>query len=133
MDLGSFKLFGMLERRMDWLGDRQRILSQNVANADTPNYTAQDLKPLRFDDAMRSAGPVGVERTDPKHITGHPPASRYGERRTKDGEAVTLSGNAVDLEGELRKVSETSMDYQAMVNLYRKHISMLRTAIGRNG
>jgi len=46
---------------------------------------------------------------------------------------VTLSGNAVDLEGELRKVSETSMDYQAMVNLYRKHVSMLRTAIGRNG
>ena len=132
MDLGGFKLFAMLERRMDWLGDRQRVLSQNVANADTPNYAAHDLKPLRFDEAMRSAGPVGVDRTDPKHIVGHPPAIRYGERKMKNSEAETLSGNAVDLEGELRKVSETNMDYQAMVNIYRKHLSMLRTAIGRN-
>lgn len=133
MDLGSFKLFGMLQRRMDWLGDRQRVLSQNVANADTPNYVSQDLKPLRFDQAMRAAGPVGVGRTDPKHIAGHPPASRHGESRAKSADAVTISGNAVDLEAELRKVSETNMDYQAMVNIYRKHISLLKTAIGRNG
>ena len=132
MDLGGFKLFGMLQRRMDWLGDRQQVLSENVANADTPGYVARDVKPLRFEQAMREAGPVGVERTNAAHIQGHPPASRHGENRTKDAAAVTLSGNAVDLESELRKVAETSMDYQAMVNIYRKHISMIRTAIGRN-
>ncbi|MFN4088411.1 MAG: flagellar basal body rod protein FlgB [Alphaproteobacteria bacterium] len=133
MDLGGFKLFGMLQRRMDWLGERQRVLSQNVANSDTPGHVPQDLRPLRFDQMLRSTGPVGVQRTDAAHMAGSAAGSRFGEQRQKAGEATTISGNAVDLEAELRKVSETGVDYQAMVNLYRKHVEMLRTAIGRNG
>ena len=39
----------MLRERMSWLNARQDVLSQNVANADTPGYTARDLKPLDFE------------------------------------------------------------------------------------
>ena len=133
MDLGGFKLFGMLQRRMDWLGDRQRVLSQNVANSDTPHYAARDLKPLKFGELVQGTAPVGVDRTDAAHFTGRPTRASHAERTTKDTETITLSENAVDLEAELRKVSETNIDYQAMVNIYRKHVDMLRTAIGRNG
>ncbi len=37
-------LFQAIAKRMSWLGQRQNVLSQNVANADTPNYVPQDLK-----------------------------------------------------------------------------------------
>ena len=42
----------MLRERMTWLNQRQDVLSQNVANADTPGYVARDLKPLDFDDML---------------------------------------------------------------------------------
>ena len=44
----AFRFLSMLQQRMTWLSQRQNVLSQNVANADTPGYAAHDLKPLDF-------------------------------------------------------------------------------------
>src|SRR3546814_14125761 len=90
MDLGGFKLFGMLQRRMDWLGDRQRVLSQNVANSDTPHYAARDLKPLKFGELVQGTAPAGVERPDPAHFTGRPKRTSHAERTPKDHETIHL-------------------------------------------
>ena len=38
----------MLRRRMQWHQERQRLLAENVANADTPNYRVRDLVPPDF-------------------------------------------------------------------------------------
>jgi flagellar basal-body rod protein FlgB len=42
-----------------------------------------------------------------------------------------LSGNSVQLDTEMLKVSETATDYQLTTNIYRRNLAMLRTAIGR--
>ena len=56
MNLPDVPLFSMLRERMTWLNQRQDLLSQNVANADTPGYVARDLKPLDFEQALSQAG-----------------------------------------------------------------------------
>ncbi len=56
MNLPEVPLLSMLRERMSWLNQRQDLLSQNVANADTPNYVARDLKPLNFEDALKKNG-----------------------------------------------------------------------------
>ena len=38
MDLGDIPLFAMLKSRLGYLSDRQRVIAENVANADTPGY-----------------------------------------------------------------------------------------------
>src|SRR3546814_14076552 len=45
---GKPGLFSLLGKRMDWLGQRQKVLAQNIANADTPDYVPRDLKPQEF-------------------------------------------------------------------------------------
>ena len=40
MFLGDSPIFSMMKERMYWLSDRQRVIAENVANADTPNYIA---------------------------------------------------------------------------------------------
>ena len=45
---GKPGLFHLLGQRMDWLGQRQKVLAQNIANADTPEYVPHDLKPQEF-------------------------------------------------------------------------------------
>ena len=50
------------------------------------------------------------------------------ERQGKPWE-TSPSGNAVVIEEQLLKVSKTQLDYEAMANLYRKHMDMFRTAL----
>src|SRR5580700_210001 len=74
MNLPDIPLLSMLKTRMNWLNQRQSLLSQNVANADTPGYAALDLKPVDFADALKKSSQQGSYQggltvTDPHHIT----------------------------------------------------------------
>src|ERR1700709_2647693 len=99
MDLHDLPLFSMLRERMTWLNQRQDLLSQNVANADTPGYVARDLKPLDFEKALRDSGSgAGMMTTNSRHISltpGH--SAKFEEHDTPDQES-NPNGNAVSLE-----------------------------------
>ena len=41
-------IMSMMKKKMGWLSQRQSVLAQNVANADSPNYVGSDLKPFTF-------------------------------------------------------------------------------------
>ncbi len=133
MDLGQIPILSMLRDRMSWLTARQNVLSQNVANADTPGFMARDLKPLDFASMLHKStrSMAGTLTTDdPHHISvNRTSESGYDDMDTPDN-AGTASGNTVSLEEEMIKVSETQADYQAASNLYSKAMQMMRTAIG---
>jgi flagellar basal-body rod protein FlgB len=136
MNLPDIPLLGLLRERMSYLDARQSVLSQNVANADSPGYAAQDVKPLGFDELLRRAN-GGDENngsmmlTDPRHIA--PPADispKFESAEIPDG-AADATGNTVSLEQEMIKVADNQAQFQAASNLYAKTIDLLRTAIGR--
>jgi len=131
MNLPDMPLFSMLRDRMTWLHQRQDLLSQNVANADTPGYVARDLKPLNFDDAMRNTTSGGsLITTNARHIAlSSSTSSAFEDRAAPDTES-SPNGNAVSLEMEMIKVSDTQAQFQAASNLYAKAMTMMKTAIG---
>ena len=126
--LPELPLLGMLRTRMAWLNQRQNLLSENVANADTPGYVARDLKPLDFADALGRGGPA-LAVTNSRHIAIAPHESGSGERASPDVE-FSPNGNAVSLEQEMIKVSQTQAQFQAAANLYAKAMTLMKTAIG---
>src|SRR5882724_5931026 len=109
MDIQGIGLFRMISQQLRWLGQRQDVLSQNVANADTPGYQARDLQPLAFGDALQQA-------------TLRPAVTQAGH----------IDGNGVVLEQQMTSLAETQADYQMATEIYRKQIGMLKTAIGSN-
>ena len=131
----KFNIFAVLGKRMDWLSQRQKVLAENVANADTPNYRPRDLNPSEFQRALRRNSPEIVQRaTHASHLQGT--AALGGPARAehqRDTWETSPSGNAVILEEQLIKVSKTQTDYQTMINLYRKHMDMFRTALRGGG
>jgi flagellar basal-body rod protein FlgB len=130
MDFNKIPLFSAMTQRMAWLGQRQQVLAQNIANSDTANYVAQDLKPPSFDDVLRgSRSGLTVATTQPRHIGGIGQGTPVVER-SPDSERKG-SGNAVVLEDQMMKVSQTALDFQLTTNLYRKHLAMIKTALGR--
>lgn len=135
MDLRKLPLFAMMSKRMAWLADRQQVLARNIANADTPGYEPRDLVPLGFKElAQTSLAGFRPTVTHAAHIAGSPGTRDTGFAETvqKDPVETTLSGNAVVLEEQLMKASQTAMDYETTTNLYRKHVSMIKDALGRN-
>ena len=49
MAFSDMPLVGFLKNKMSWHQARQRLLAENVANADTPRFKPRDLKPIGFD------------------------------------------------------------------------------------
>jgi flagellar basal-body rod protein FlgB len=120
-----------MTERMAWLGAREKVLAQNIANSDTPNYQPKDVVPLDFEDHLQKLAPVEPQRTDPHHLVGTvPPKDPIDSKKQKKTYETAPAGNSVVIEEQMMKLSQTQADYNAMVNLYRKHLDMLKTAIG---
>jgi flagellar basal-body rod protein FlgB len=130
MDLSKIPLLEAITRRMSWLGERQSVLSQNVANADTPGYTAKDVKPPSFAELVTGASarlPMVV--TEPGHVL---PVNNPGDFKIvaqKTGERAP-DGNAVQLEDQMMKISDTANDYALTTSLYRQQLGLLKLVLG---
>ena len=133
MNLNKIPLFAMLNERMSWLNQRQQVLANNIVNADTPGYKPNDLAPVNFEKLARNASRgIALTGTNAAHLASGARAS--GPFRITEQESVyemTPSGNAVVLEEQLMKVSQTVMDHRIMAGLYSKHLGMLKMALGR--
>jgi flagellar basal-body rod protein FlgB len=130
MTISDLPLFSMLRTRMHWHQERQRLLAENVANADTPQFQPRDLTPPSFDPRRPAVTDVSLVRTNPAHLAGTGGGTRFHVDRNGGFEARP-SGNAVSLEDEMMKVANNQMDYQAATTLYTRGLGMLKTAIGR--
>lgn len=132
MDLSRISLFSLLGKRMAFLGRRQEILSQNIANANTPGYRAKDIREDGFKSMLAGHAPsLTLKATDAAHIGMPPPAVPTAEVVESPDTPAGPDGNTVELQDEMVKVGETAAQYQMVTSLYRKQLNMIRIAIGR--
>lgn len=134
MDLNGVPLFSLLSGRMSWLSARQSVLSENVANAGTPNYIARDLKPMDFENMVAGGGnsASGLTLTNVRHIDISANRGAAFEAQDAIGEGGSPTGNVVSVEQEMIKLSDTQLQYQTATNLYTKAVNMFRTALGKS-
>ena len=129
MDLGGIPLFAMLRNRLGYLGERQRVIAENVSNSDTPGFMPTDLKPFTIDGQGAALQMAKVPTmTQSNHML--PPGIRektYRTIKTRDSE-TTLDGNSVVLEEEMMKMSDARMNYDAAISFYQKSLGLLRLA-----
>ena len=132
MDLANTPFFGMLRARLDQLSERQRLISENIANASTPGYRPRDVDTAGFERAMASAvnarsGATTIARTHPGHMT---PGGGAIEARvvTHDDSETTMDGNAVVLEEQMARAAETRMSFETGIALYQKGLELVRMA-----
>jgi len=108
-------LSGQLEQYMTLLSARQKLVSSNIANADTPDYRTKDID---FESEFRQF--LTNQKTVPTvaDVTGL---------------RVKADGNNVDLDREARLLSENDIRFNVASNLLRGQIKTLRLAITGGG
>jgi flagellar basal-body rod protein FlgB len=135
MAITDIPILSMLRTRLDWAQQRQRVLAENVANADTPNYRARDLVPLKFEEPTRVApaavSTVTLARTENGHLGGLGLSGSPFRTDSKGNYDVLPTGNAVNIEEEMMKVAANQMDYRAATALYSRSLNLLKTALGK--
>ena len=127
MDPTRIALFALADQRLAWVGRRQQMLAQNIANADTPGWRARDLRPF----ATLLAGgavPLAPVPATPGALPLHnaPPLARI----TTDTDGAP-DGNSVQLDTELSKVADSETTQSLVTGLYAKYLGMFRIALGR--
>ena len=132
MGLDDIPLFSMLKGKLGYVNQRQRLLAENVANADTPGYAPRDLTPFSFEAALRPRiGLAGLERTNPMHIAGKPlsngGADPFKAEAAPDSE-TRLDGNQVVLEEQMSKMTEARIDYESALDFYQQSMNLITTA-----
>jgi flagellar basal-body rod protein FlgB len=133
MDFATLPLFQAVKKRLNWLGQRQEVLSQNVANADTPGYRARDLKAYDFREIVRrETQQINMTVTDPNQMPGQRKRLRdFTEAQTKIPYETRPDGNSVVLEEQMVKINEAGLKHHLTTELYRKHLALFRLALGR--
>jgi flagellar basal-body rod protein FlgB len=130
MPISRLPILDMLRTKMQWHQERQRLLAENIANADTPKFQPRDLTPPTFDRSA-PAHQIALQRTSSAHVTSAMSAGTGIFQSTPGGSETRPSGNAVSLEDEMIKVAKNQMDYQAATTLYSKSLGLVKTAIGK--
>jgi flagellar basal-body rod protein FlgB len=133
-------LMSGIERAMKHLAERQRIISENIANNDTARYKAREVEKPDFSDLLEAQG---VQRGAP-HVArpqirltsgmtalgAQPPASATQVIEDRATSETKPDGNNVTLEEQLLKMGGVQADFTAMTNLYRKQLMLIKSAVG---
>lgn len=131
------RLLDGLTAAMRHLGVKQKVIAGNIANSETPGYKAQTVVTPDF--AGLVAGPAGritkpkVTLTSGMAALGAQVSASSDIRADRDTSETKPDGNNVTLEDQLLALGQVQADYATMTSMYRKHMGLLRTAIGKNG
>lgn len=127
----KLSVIALATSRMDWVAKRQQVLSENIANANTPKYIPSDLKPFDFKAALAENNPaIHVAVTNPMHVQPvvTDPSVVVASKKTFESSA---DGNAVVLDEQMAKLGEAKTGYDVAASLFQKQYKLLNIALGK--
>lgn len=114
----------LLIKAMDYAQRRSKALTANIANSNTPGYKRIDVS---FPDLLERGGRIPLARTNGRHLAG----SREQEPQvvTDKTSSMRNDGNNVDLEREMAELTQTSMFFDGVAEIYTRRLAALRSVV----
>lgn len=131
MFVPSVEVLGLARQHMDYLSVRQRLIAENIANADTPDFRGRDL--LSFTEALTRTANAQARATHPAHFTALPGQPPFRENRSAEGWELAPSENDVVIEQEMIKHNEVKGQYATTVSVLRTFADMMARPLNIRG
>lgn len=124
----SLNVFKMAHAMAVHAGQRQALVAENVAHADTPGYRARDLP--SFATSFSGAGAdIAAHATRPGHLFGTgtdgPVQPRVLDR------PASSNGNTVSIEDQMLQAADVKRQHDRALAIYKSSMTLLRTSLGR--
>jgi len=111
-------------------GQRQAIIAQNVANADTPGFVSRDLPSFQEIYSSRMGDQTMLRATRVGHVNGSPTSSIDGLAQ-EDRSFAAPDGNTVSLETEMVRATDAKRQHERSLAIYKSAMNVLRSSLGR--
>ena len=134
-------VLGGIHTQMKHLAERQRVISQNLANSDTSGYKAREGTGPDFSEMLKAHGggdptprvsrPRVALTGEMRSLGARPPEGAGGVILDRNSLETKPDGNNVSIEEQLLKMGGVQADFTALTNIYRKQMLLLKTAVGK--
>lgn len=111
-------------------GQRQAVISQNVANADTPGFVARDLPSFQEIHASPQNDRMTQRASRPGHLHGATSSDAAG-LVIEDRTFASPDGNSVSLETEMLRATDAKRQHDRSLAIYKSAMNVLRSSLGR--
>jgi len=140
-DLSNAGAMPSLELTMQFAAQRQRVIANNIANIDTPNFVQQDVSPAGFQELlnkavrnrrMRTGGMTGALEWQPTSAFGKNSRGGFSikpDSKSGAGGVLFHDRNNRDAVRLMQDLAETQMAFRTAANLYRVHRDIIQSAI----
>jgi len=126
--LSSDRTFQFLEDVLRVTRNRHNVIAGNISNLDTPGYRSRDIDfKSALDRALHADLSPRLETTDPGHISLSSGAS--GEGRKVDAGEEFNGVNWVDIDEEMKKLTENRLMYRTAIEILMRKMATLRAVI----
>ncbi|MDR3592748.1 MAG: flagellar basal body rod protein FlgB [Negativicutes bacterium] len=119
----------VLENALSASATRHKLISNNIANVNTPGFKRSDLA---FEDVLTETmnqGQSQLSRTNIRHLAGQPTGA-FGPQVISDpNSSVRTDGNNVDIDIEMAGLAKNTLYYQSVAQTLGSYFSNLLTAI----
>jgi len=132
MPLNLDAYLGVHQDALKLYAQRTSVLANNIANADTPNYKAQDIdfRAVLAGTAGAGAQTLPLSTTSSSHVAGAAAAAGAAPQlKYRVPLAPSLDGNTVDVQMEQAAFADNSVRYQAALSFLSSRFKDLMTAI----
>lgn len=132
MPLNLDAYLGVHQDALKLYAQRTSVLANNIANADTPNYKAQDIdfRAVLAGTAGANANALPLRTTNGAHVAGTAAgAGMAAHLKYRVPLAPSLDGNTVDVQMEQAAFADNSVRYQAALSFLSGKFKDLITAI----
>ncbi len=128
LNIGLLKMAGALASHA---AQRQGLIAENMANADTPGYKARDLVAFSKTYNAQTANPSAMRATRPEHFGQGTSNHNFTIEETSAFGAESPNANTVSLDDQIMRSAALQIDHELALGVYTKSLSILRLGLGR--
>ncbi len=134
METGFDPIIGALNTSLNVRQLNQNVISSNIANADTPGYRAKVVDfEAALREVLRSDQSIAQVETQPGHRAKHATDPVHIQINEDQNAVASLDGNTVDRAGEMVKLAQNQLLYDASAEMLKRKLGMLKYAIAEGG
>lgn len=120
--------FLSLEKSLDYATLKNRTISNNIANVDTPNYKAKDVD---FKEILSSKLTTSIQakRTHIKHMPFSNDVNLSYQIKNRTNTFYNHNGNNVDIDKEMAELAKNQIYYQSLIDRVNGKFRNIQTVI----
>ena len=125
----------LLYQQLNFRAEKQKVIADNIANINTPNYKTKDMK---FDNILQRTqknNDLQLKITNSKHISSFEPDTKKGRVNIFEvkGLEEQNDGNNVNLDTQMSEMSKNSIMFDAIKNSVKKDSAWFKEMIAASG